>query len=105
METISKKLDLLFDVEHSIKINHKTFNDSRFIFILSNYNDSNIIQKNISYIKNTLSLSDIPQYKKGHILQFIYGIDIQDKRSKIYITVAHSKNDINSYYICKYILQ
>lgn len=96
MKTISKKLDLQFDVEHSIKINYKKFNDTRFIFILSNYNDSNIIQKNISYIKNTLSLSTIPQYKKGHIIQFIYGIDIEDKRTKVYITVAHSKNDIKS---------
>ena len=52
MKTISKKkLDLQFDVEHSIKINYKKFNDTRFIFILSNYNDSNIIQNNISYIK------------------------------------------------------
>ena len=96
MKTISKKLDLQFDVEHSIKINYKKFNDTRFIFILSNYNDSNIIQKNISYIKNTLSLSTIPQYKKGHIIQFIYGIDIEDKRTKVYITVAHSKNDIKT---------
>lgn len=96
MKTISKKLDLQFDVEHSIKINYKKFNDTRFIFILSNYNESNIIQNNISYIKNTLSLSTIPQYKKGHILQFIYGIDIEDKRTKVYISVAHSKNDIKS---------
>ena len=96
MNCISKKLDLQFDVEHSIKINYKKFNDTRFIFILSNYNASNIIQNNISYIKNTLSLSTIPQYKKGHILQFIYGIDIEDKRTKVYITVAHNKNDIKS---------
>ena len=96
MKTISEKLDLQFDVEHSIKINYKKFNDTRFIFILSNYNETNIIQNNISYIKNILSLSTIPQYKKGHILQFIYGIDIEDKRTKIYISVAHSKNDIKS---------
>ena len=95
METISKKLDLVFNVEHSIKINHKKFNDSRYIFILANYNDSNIIQNNISYIKNTLSLSTIPEYKKGHILEFMYGIDIEEKISKIYITVAHGKNGIN----------
>ena len=96
MKTISEKLDLQFDVEHSIKINYKKFNDTRFIFILSNYNETNIIQNNILYIKNILSLSTIPQYKKGHILQFIYGIDIEDKRTKIYISVAHSKNDIKS---------
>ena len=96
MKTISNKLDLQFDVEHSIKINYKKFNDTRFIFILSNYNDSNIIQNNILYIKNILSLSTIPLYKKGHILQFIYGIDIINKKTKVYITLAHSKNNIKN---------
>lgn len=96
METISKKLKLKLIIEQSIKIKSTNFNKSRFVFTLSNCTSDNIdiIQNNLSYIKNILNIHNIPKFKKGFIIEFIYGIDIEDKRTKVYINVANNNNSV-----------
>ena len=93
---ISHNLNLTLNIEQSIKINNNTFNKSRYIFTLVNQNNLNydIIQNNLSYIKNVLSLSSIPKFTKGFITEFIYAIDIFKNITKIYITVFNNNKTI-----------
>lgn len=98
---LSNKFNLQFKLENSIKIKKNYFNSSRFIFILANYNNNNnIIYNNLKFIKNILNLDYIPKYKKGFIIEFIYGIDLFENKHKVYITVFH--NNITNIYAILY---
>ena len=100
---IAKKLKLECLEEYSFKLTKGDFNNKRFIYILYNRREENIIYDNMSYIKKELNIVRLPKFEKGFIKELIYGFDLERGIYKIYITILDKKSGLETIYGDEYV--
>ena len=100
---IATKLKLECLEEYSFKLTKDDFNSKRFIYILLNLEEENIIYDNIDYIKKTLNIDILPKYEIGFIKEFIYGFDLEKGIYKIYITILDKRSGLETIYGDEYV--
>ena len=98
MKTLAQKLNLTYTEENSIKLEKNKINAYRKCYFLINTNlilmdkedkkqnkINNIINTNLSFIKNELKITDLPNIEDKPIFEFVYGKDFKNDKTKIYL--------------------